>query len=101
MDIDWLASVPPLPEQRQQRYRAAQVLWQLQQEAGLTAQATRQSLAALFPGNLVKEAGQVLTGQWGYHPLTALEAGFRNEPRHAALIDAYRRAYQAKLDRRN
>ncbi|WP_410473687.1 YcaO-like family protein [Guyparkeria sp. TX1] len=101
MDIDWLASVPPLPQQRQQRYRAAQVLWQLQQEAGLTAQATRQSLAALFPGDLVEEAGQVLAGQWGYHPLTALEPGFRNEPRHTALIEAYRRAYQAKLDRSN
>ncbi|MFI9654851.1 YcaO-like family protein [Guyparkeria sp. GHLCS8-2] len=99
LDIDWLASVPPLPEQRQQRYRAAQVLWQLQQEAGLTAQATRQSLAALFPGDRVKEAGQVLAGQWGYHPLTPLEPGFRNEPRHAALIEAYRRAYRAKLDR--
>lgn len=101
MDIDWLASVPPLPEQRKQRYRAAQVLWQLQQEAGLTAQATRLSLAALFPGDLVEEAGQVLAGDWGYHPLTALEPGFRNEPRHAALIEAYRRAYQAKLDRNN
>ncbi|MCL7752109.1 YcaO-like family protein [Guyparkeria hydrothermalis] len=98
MDIDWLASVPPLPAARQQRYRAAQVLWQLESEAGLSSEATRRSLEALFPGKRVDEASRVLAGQWGYHPLTPLEPGFRNEPRHAALIDAYRRAYQAKLD---
>ncbi len=101
LDLDWLADVPPLPTHRQRRYRAARVVWQLEREAGMASQAARRSLEALFPGDTVDEARQVLSGQWGYHPLTSLEPGFRNEARHAALIDAYRRAYRAKLDRTN
>ncbi len=97
MDLDWLASVPPLPAERQYRYRAAQVLWQLEQETGLQADALRQSLRALFPADRLDEAQALLAGDWGYRPFTALEPGFRNEPRHAALIDAYQRAYRAKL----
>ncbi|MFP4252113.1 MAG: YcaO-like family protein [Guyparkeria sp.] len=99
MDVDWLASVPPLPAERQRRYRAAQVLWQLEHEAGLAPPAMRRSLDALFPNALVDEAARVLAGQWGYHPLTSLTPGFTNEPRHTALIDAYRRAYRAKIER--
>ena len=99
MDIDWLASVPPLPEARLQRYRAARVVWQLERQGGLNSRDAGQSLAALFPGDLVEQAREVLAGRWGYAPFTPLDRGFRNEPRHVALIDAYRRAYQAKLGR--
>ena len=97
MDLHWLAHVPPLPAERQQRYRAAHTLWQLTHESDCAPESLGKSLRALFPGAAVDEAQELMTGRWGYRPLTALAAGFRNEPRHTALMDAYQRAYRAKL----
>ncbi|MFO7582952.1 YcaO-like family protein [Guyparkeria sp.] len=98
MDIDWLADVPPVPADRRQRYRAARTLCQLEQETDMAPEDLRRSLTALFPDDLLDQANDLLDGRLAYRPFTALERGFRNEPRHAALIEAYRRAYQLKLD---
>ena len=98
MDIDWLADVPPVPAERRRRYRAARTLWQIEQETDMAPENLRQPLAALFPGEVVGEARDLLAGRLAYRPFTALERGFCNEPRHAALIEAYQRAYQLKLD---
>ena len=98
MDLDWLADVPPLPVDRRQRYRAARTLWQIEREAGLADQSVWRALAALHDPQHLAEARALIRGQSGYAPLTPLPPGFASEPRHAAMIDAYRRAYQLKLD---
>lgn len=98
MHLHWLAQVPPLPADRQQRYRAAHTLWELGHESDCEPASVGKSLAGLFPGSAVDEALDLIDGHWGYRPLTPLAPGFRNEPRHVALVDAFQRAYRAKLD---
>jgi len=97
MDLHWLAHVPPLAGDRLRRYRAAHTLWQLTHESDTAPASLQKGLAGLFPGQTIAEARDLLDGRWGYRPLTTLSVGFRNEPRHAALMDAYQRAYRAKL----
>ena len=76
MDLHWLAHVPPLPAERQRRYRAAHTLWQLTHESDCEPGTVEKSLAGLFPGTAMDEAHQLMAGRWGYRPLTALSPGF-------------------------
>ncbi|MGM0517148.1 MAG: YcaO-like family protein [Pseudomonadota bacterium] len=98
MDLDWLASVPPLPDGRLHLYRAARTFRQIEGEGGLSPESVTGALSALFGEQRLDQARALLSGQRGYVPFTALAPGFANEPRHAAMVEAYRRAYQLKLD---
>lgn len=98
MDLDWLAEVPPLPDERARLYRTARTLLEIEGDAGLSPGSVSRALAALFGEPRLAQARALLAGQRGYAPFTALAPGFANEPRHAAMVEAYRRAYRLKLE---
>lgn len=96
--LDWLATVPPLPEERKMVYQAAVALNQLHDAFGITK--TRQELTStlnlMFRADTLNQAEQLLAGKAGFLNTPGLGAGYKTSTRHQTLMAAYERAYRAK-----
>ena len=95
--LDWLATVPPIPDERNAIYQAAVMLNGLTM-AGLTP--TRDftsTLALMYRPDTLASAERLLKGTAGFLNIPSLGAGFATSARHQSLIAAFNRAYAAKI----
>ncbi|ANJ66408.1 hypothetical protein A9404_02550 [Halothiobacillus diazotrophicus] len=99
--LDWLATVPPLPEDRKSVYRAAVALNQLHDAFGIarTRQTLQSTLTVMFTAETLNSAERLLAGQAGFLDIPSLGTNYSNSQRHQALIAAYERAFAAKNPR--
>lgn len=94
--ITWLAEVPPIKDCRKRAYRAARRLLELQEYQEDIDQYSR-TLSALYGEQELAHAKRLLSGEHYYAPFFTLDLAFSQEPRHQALLQAFQRAYKAKL----
>lgn len=94
--LDWLATVPPLPDDRKIIYRAALTQHQLKGAAKAPLDNYRHTLAAMYPSQTLASAEALLQGKAGFLNLTGLGAHFEQSAVHRSLQSAFERAYAAK-----
>ncbi|MGC8697062.1 MAG: 30S ribosomal protein S12 methylthiotransferase accessory factor YcaO [Halothiobacillus sp.] len=94
--LDWLATVPPIPEERTAIYQAAAMLNQLQM-ANLTPASDYASTLALMYNAPTRTAAQrLLDGTAGFLNIPSLGAHYAHSAAHQTLMAAFNRAYAAK-----
>jgi ribosomal protein S12 methylthiotransferase accessory factor len=94
--LDWLATVPPIPDDRKDIYQAAAMLNQLQM-ANLTPASDYLSTLALMYNAPTRNAAQnLLDGTAGFLNIPSLGAHYANSALHQTLMAAFNRAYAAK-----
>jgi len=91
--LEWVIEVPPLPERRQQIYRAAALI----DAMGDDSAEFSTTLNDLFDTDTLRWARDLLSGQAGFLDLPPLGQGFRQSARHRSLMQAFERAYAAKI----
>jgi ribosomal protein S12 methylthiotransferase accessory factor len=94
--LDWLATVPPLPEERRNVYRAALTRHQLRVANTAPLASYQGTLAAMYPPQALAAAEALMQGQAGFLDLPGLGAHFGHSALHRSLIAAFERAYAAK-----
>lgn len=94
--LDWLATVPPLPDERRNIYRAALTRHQLSVAATAPLVAYQGTLASMYPPQSLAAAEALMDGKAGFLDLPALGANFGQSAMHRALISAFERAFAAK-----
>jgi ribosomal protein S12 methylthiotransferase accessory factor len=94
--LDWLATVPPLPDDRRVVYRAALTRHQLRVAATAPLASYQETLAAMYPSQALAAAEALMQGKAGFLDLSGLGAHFGQSALHRSLISAFERAYAAK-----
>ncbi|MHB1229554.1 MAG: 30S ribosomal protein S12 methylthiotransferase accessory factor YcaO [Halothiobacillus sp.] len=94
--LDWLATVPPLPDDRTSIYRAAVMLNQLRTADRAPMAQYHNTLALMYSAKTLTTATDLLQGQAGFLNLPSLGKHYATSHRHQALMAAFNRAYAVK-----
>lgn len=95
--LDWLATVPPLPDERKIIYRAALTRHQLRVAATAPLASYQETLTAMYPPQALAAAEALMQGKAGFLDLSGLGTHFGQSALHRSLISAFERAYAVKM----
>jgi len=94
--LDWLATVPPIPDARNAIYHAAVMLNQLKMANLTPANDYSSTLALMYSADTRAAAQHLLNGTAGFLDIPSLGAQYTHSHRQQTLMAAFNRAYAAK-----